>query len=726
MRKPDITILRLQTEGSRLTGGKAMGYYALKLRGSRYPPNFRKQQGEGRADLRLWGTPRGYLCGHRSRKALGKKRKRGYCRIIAYQILIVVRQSNFMTRIMNQRTWLWDLLLWALWLAWAGLWFNRGFYLLDHGREALVSYLWLEGFPPWSVNEFFSSHWLGWCSFYFASLIKAFGFTPIYWRFYLCLIIYGALCWLVYRLLARLLPRGRRVDRYRAHHVFFSPTYTQWVISIIFWNGALLALISAFGFRSCFAPSPVVSQSWPWLLLSAGAAVASVMTMSLAGYATFCAIGGVLALKFLLDQGNRQSTLFYRPALGTIFSVVYWFSAGIHAVSRLGFPATWHQLSNYPRQLNYYGNQSFANTMSDWWLIFYYSGVSSAPWSLLAIGGFGLGICFLARTNPAKLPWFRTYLAVLYWATVIGIAGWLLFDFHSCLEFFHKWFRLVYLAPPLNFIFSLIIGSILLFDYCRKPANHQDMWHWLLLLALGGALFMAFTLSHRGKEHAIYSSIVFMPVVWAYVWHRFPIHFHFAWPSGLAAVLVLVMVLLGVSHRVFEADRQASWFEPAPYHHFTGLRGMRGNDAPEQDLVLSLAQQVIKRGGKILVYPSHATIYPLVSTLPPMPFPDLSPPEAMYTYPRDPKEWRSALDRVDNPPPDLVIFETNFSTQRSWLKWKEMPYVPKVAVEVGDDFWNYDPSLRYHRLWRGKRYALYLRNGQTLDLPKGLTHNTAR
>ena len=631
---------------------------------------------------------------------------------ISRSFALLATQTGVLKKNMDGHPWLWDLLLWGLWLGWVVLWFNRGFYPFDHGREALISYLWLNGIEPWSVNKFFPPIGLGGL-FLFGALIKVFGFVPFYWRLVFVL-VYGALCWSVYRLLARLVPRGIAWTATVPVMVFFTNIHTVGYL-YYFWNGALLAMLSVHGFDR-FLGRPILTRGWPWLMLSAGAAVASMMTMSLTGYAVVCGVGAVLALKLALDSG-RGRTLVVGAVWGGFFLAFWGLVLGL--IYQQGWlPGYLEQISHYPRHLNHYGNTSIASTLSSWWLMFYYSGPIPAPWSLLAVVGFGLGICFLARANPAKLPRARIFWAILYWGAAACLGAWLVIDTRACLEFFHQWFWVVYLAPPINLGLCLVMAFFILRNHIKNPTAHPDTWHWLLLLAVGGAVFMAFALSHRSREHSIYSAIIFMPVVWAYVWARFPRLFHFSWPPGLAVVLVAGVVLLGVAHRVFDPDRQASWYEPAPYHRFPTLRGLRSNDAPEKDLVLWLAWRVVQRGGKILVYPSHATIYPLVGSLPPLPFPDLRPPQTMYTYPRKVEVWRPVLAKIDNPPPDLIIFEAEFSTQKSWLTWREQPYVPQVAREVGDDYWNYDPSPRYRKIWLGKEYAVYLRKGQTPDGPE--------
>jgi hypothetical protein len=137
---------------------------------------------------------------------------------------------------------------------------------------------------------------------------------------------------------------------------------------------------------------------------------------------------------------------------------------------------------------------------------------------------------------------------------------------------------------------------------------------------------------------------------------------------------------------------------------------MRDPNATELDKVLFAAREVVEKEGRVLVYPSHITIYPLVGQMPPLPFPDLN--WKLYCYPQDPGLWRQTLLDLEQAPPDLLIVQRDALRRRGdWDRFvADKAHVPQVIAEAMKAL--YEPGARssYRLVLEGKTYHVFRRS----------------
>jgi hypothetical protein len=230
--------------------------------------------------------------------------------------------------------------------------------------------------------------------------------------------------------------------------------------------------------------------------------------------------------------------------------------------------------------------------------------------------------------------------------------------------------------------------------------------HWLLLVLLGTGVYFSVVQTHRSLGYALAMSIIYTPVVLAYVWFRLPKAWGFKWPRGAALALMLVMAVLGASQKILEFPYGGSWFQKWDYFQFPALRHLRAPYAQEMDRVLFMARDVARQGGKVLIYPRQITLYSLLDLMPPLPFPDLD--FNLYCYPVDPQLWRQATAEIDRQPPAIIILDKRNYNATTWPKVRgDEVHIPQVVREAHDDYFMKMPSSRYQLALDGPNYFVY-------------------
>ncbi len=598
-----------------------------------------------------------------------------------------------------------DLALWGIWLAWAALWWNRGFYPFDHGREATIAHMWLQGVRPYA-DHLLTHHTL-FGVFIHALMEKLFGFTPYAWRLAF-VAVYGLCLWLVFRLLCRVSPRR-----------------TAWCVSVplgvfvtnmemtsywsYYWNGLLMALLTVLAFSKIPWRGPL-AQAAPWLLLTALLAVLSGVAIPQLGLMLQIAFALLAGLRWL-DRRERAGVLAKYALLlsaslffgGLVVGMLHW----------LGWlPGFQRWLDTLPRAMEVqYQSQSFMDVLGRWRYAFTMSREKNLLVSLAGVAGFTGGLAWLAawRGRVPSILWRG--LSIFYYGIALALVLWCLADPRGCLLFLRAHLldapRFI---PSLAFALSLaLILSLLLSLRRAGEGERQAIHHWLLLLIVGQGIFWSVTQTHPGSSYCMAMSLLSAAAVFTLVWVQAPQRLGLRWPRGMALALALLLGLTGVSYKVLSIPHQVSWWEPFPYFQYPALRHMRDPHAPEMDRALFAARQVVENKGRVLVYPSHITIYPLIGQLPPLPFPDLE--HTLYCYPRDPALWAQALAALEQAPPDLLIVQRDIlRRQADWQRAvDDHIHTPRVMGQAMQALYAPASGSPYRLELTGSRYYLFRR-----------------
>lgn len=592
-------------------------------------------------------------------------------------------------------------ILWAVWLGWVSLWWNRAFYPFDMGREPTIAWMWLNNVRPY-VDHYMTHHTLGGVIL-FKGLISIFGFVPYIWNL-IFVLWFGFILSLIYLLLRRVItPSGALVIT--AVTVPFVNIAEFLPYFMYYWQGLLMALLAVYFFSRIFSASrPLTTHC-----LAAACSFFSVLTICfIPQYGIVLVISFIVTISALKLTSPRNITVmpWCITLLASYLFLVGCVMLGMHQLGILSGYYGWiKSLRNVTT--DQFGTGGLGQTLTNWTYAVslvkgsYFSRYSTAALAFLA------GIWFLRGIKNTNRDYYYARFKLIYYLSSAVVILWLLLDTRQALTCFDKIYKAISICPPFTIILSAVMGYELVKCLGKgSKKDRQDGLHWLVLLLTGAGLYFSIVQTHRTLGYALAMSLVYTPVVLAYAWFRLPVLWGFTWPRGAAILLVLVMAGLGISQKVLHFPYGGSWYQRWDYFNYPALRHLRAPYAAEMDQVLFMARDVVDQGGKVLVYPRQITLYALLGVMPPLPFPDLD--YRLYCYPKDPALWQAALAKIDDLPPELIIVERRNFTRQKWSSLRtEEPRIPQVVREVYDDHFGLAPSRRYQRVLDGATYLVY-------------------
>lgn len=610
--------------------------------------------------------------------------------------------------LLRRRPWLGDLMLAAAWLAWAGLWWDRGYYPYDDGYEATLAHMWQQGLRPYTDHFLPPIGLVG--LLLNRGIIELFGFSPLACRALFVLVLGGA-GWLVYRLLKKVVPAASALLMTVTCVYFLAPMHI-FALLWFWWNGAFLLLLTALCTQRMFAsqsPGPRLA----WTAASALGAVATLFTVLPLGVAALLCLALLLPLRWLLGDSPRRVLglgLAWAAWAALFLGLTLWF------IQAQGWwPGYRHWLASVAGYSQNFGERDLSHSLlGSWSYLVDKAGASPFPRSLLAVAGLAAGLALLRRLSrpapgggAALAPGPANLFTALYLAAGLGLLIWLAWSPQVCLEWVAG-LKLARVLPPL--VLALCpLAAWCLFRQWRQPGRvgREEVFTWLVLLLFGGAAWMAGTKVHQSLEMLAAMSLLIYPAAWAAAAHLLPGHLRLAWPAGCGLFLALALCLSGAGVKALSTVHQGTWWQETPRFTYPPLRHLRNHYAPELDQVLFTAREVVQGGGRILVFPHMIPIYPLVGAVPPTPFPSLEEPKVIFTYPKDPASWAPALAAMDDPPPDLLILWRIRAGARGWATRQDSPFVPRVIKEVNNQYYRGLPQERYELVLDGRFWQVY-------------------
>ncbi|MBI4798384.1 MAG: hypothetical protein HY794_06560 [Desulfarculus sp.] len=611
-------------------------------------------------------------------------------------------------RLLRERPWLGDALLIAAWLAWASLWWDRGYYPYDDGYEATLAYMWKHGLRPYTDYFLPPIGLLG--LLLNRGIIELFGFSPLACRLAFVLVL-GGTGWLVFRLLKQVVPVANALLMVVTCVYVLAPMHI-FALLWFWWNGAFLVAFTALCTQRMFAsqsPGPRLA----WTAASALGAVATLFTVLPLGVAMLLCLALLLPLRWLLgDAGRRVLSLGLAwAAWAALFlGLALWF---IHGQG--WWPGYQHWLASVAGYSHNFGDRGLSQSLlGSWSYLMDKAGASPFPRSLMALASLAAGLVLLRRLSrpapegglvlaarPANL------FTALYLAAGLGLLIWLAWSSQACLEFLAG-LKLARALPPLALGISLL-AAWCLFRQWRAQGRQalEGVFTWLVLLLFGGASWMAGTKVHQSLEMLAAMSLLIYPAVWAAAAHLLPGHLRLAWPVGCGLFLALLLGLGGAGTKALATVHQGTWWQEAPRFSYPALRQFRNHYAPELDQVLFTAREAVQKGERILVFPHMIPIYPLVGALPPVPFPTFEEPRVIFTYPKDPAAWAPALAAIEKNPPDLLVLWKVGTGAKGWATRQDSPFVPQVIKDVNNEYYLGRPQGRYQMLLDGRFWQVY-------------------